>query len=442
MIKVVITTVPFIDYATPLAAPAYLKSILADNGIDCVGLDLNIEIYNIIRHDPNKELYLDFFYRQKINPQIVDKLDLMLHHYAKRLLDYNPSHIGLSLFSINSQVFTVWLCVLLRKIAPHVKILLGGPGLETLTSKVVSFPETLKKKNLIDDYIVGDATKSIVGYFKSKSSEGINDNNWQQDPDFAKISNPNFDDYDFMLYDDLSLPIVDSRGCVQNCEFCDVIAFWKKFQYVEAESIFATMLHLIDRYNVYKFQFASSICNGNLIQFKKLVKMIAQHNEKASANNEIFWNGSFIIRSKGKHSDELWQDIKKSNGYLYCGVESLASEVRIRLGKNFDNNDLDDHLQMARKYNVPINLLIIAAYHGETKQDYENAIKWFEDHRDYANNTIYQVQMTSLALLEGTALNNNIDKDAFIKDNPKRLDQFNKLKDKAIQCGFTVIAFH
>ena len=46
--KVVITTVPFIDENTPIAAPAVLKASLQANGIDCVGLDLNIEIYNKI----------------------------------------------------------------------------------------------------------------------------------------------------------------------------------------------------------------------------------------------------------------------------------------------------------------------------------------------------------------------------------------------------------
>jgi len=50
-IKVIITTVPFVDWHTPLVTPGYLKAILKKRNIDCVGLDLNIEIYNKIKTD-------------------------------------------------------------------------------------------------------------------------------------------------------------------------------------------------------------------------------------------------------------------------------------------------------------------------------------------------------------------------------------------------------
>lgn len=61
MPKVVITSMPFVDEDTPLAAPAVLKAALQAHGISCVGLDLNIEIYNKIQHRSDRHLFLDFF---------------------------------------------------------------------------------------------------------------------------------------------------------------------------------------------------------------------------------------------------------------------------------------------------------------------------------------------------------------------------------------------
>ena len=158
--KVVITTVPFIDENTPIAAPAVLKASLQANGIDCVGLDLNIEIYNKIQHYPNRNLFLNFFYKQIINEEIVDELTKILDFYAVELLSHKPDIIGLSLFSKDSQVFTAWLCAVLRQQAPGVKIVIGGSGLETLENSLFKFPDRLKKLGLIDDYITGDSETS------------------------------------------------------------------------------------------------------------------------------------------------------------------------------------------------------------------------------------------------------------------------------------------
>ena len=55
----------------------------------------------------------------------------------------------------------------------------------------------------------------------------------------------------------LSLPVVDSRGCVQKCEFCDVVAFWTKFQNLTADEIFDTMRSLSKRYNIFRFQLSN-----------------------------------------------------------------------------------------------------------------------------------------------------------------------------------------
>jgi radical SAM superfamily enzyme YgiQ (UPF0313 family) len=440
--RVVVASMPFVDDDTPLAAPAVLKASLQANGIACVALDLNIEVYNKIQHKPNRHMFLDFFHRQKIHQEIVDDLVLMLNFYAQEILYHKPTIVGLSLFSSETQTFTAWLCAMLRQQAPSVKIVIGGPGLQTLENSLFKFPDRVKKLGLIDDYITGDGETSLVEYVRGNMScPGINSYAWQPNTEFNKLPIPDYSDYRLFRYGYPMLPIVDSRGCVQACEFCDVIAFWEKFQYLTAENIFEQIQKHIQNYRVYRFQFASSICNGNLKEFKKLLQLISDYNDQTNAQAQIHWVGSFIIRSATQHKEDMWKLIKKSNGFLLTGVESIVEHVRINLGKNFTNTDLEHHLEMARKHQVQMNLLMILSYPTETESDYEQVKKWFAEHKDFANNTVLKVQCTLPGILPGTKLEKTIDRDSFQQNKSARyLNAINTVK-VIQQCGFNVQTF-
>jgi radical SAM superfamily enzyme YgiQ (UPF0313 family) len=439
---VVIATVPFVDEDSPLAAPAMLKASLEKNGVSCVGLDLNIEIYNKIKNNPNRQKFLAFFYRQIIHNDIVDDLVSMLEFYTQEILSYNPTIIGLSLFSVDSQVFTAWLCAALKQKSPDTKIVIGGPGLETLENSLFKFPDRVKKLGLIDDYITGDADTSLVEYVRGNLSHpGINSWAWKPNDNFNSLPPPDYSNYRFMYYSNALLPIVDSRGCVQNCEFCDVIAFWKKFQYLDAEQIFSRMQMYIDQHRIYRFQFSSSICNGNLREFKKFVKLVSDYNQKSIIDEQIHWVGSFIVRSSNQHPESLWELIKNSNGFLLTGVESVVERVRIGLGKRFTNQDLDHHLAMLDKFQIDTNLLLIATYPTETSEEFEQSKKWFVDHKHLASTVIKQVQLTMPAVLSGTQLEKTIDLDSFNRNSVKRLQKSHELKELIIQCGYNVKSF-
>jgi radical SAM superfamily enzyme YgiQ (UPF0313 family) len=387
-------------------------------------------------------MFLDFFHRQKIHEEIVDDLVLMLNFYAQEILYHKPTIVGLSLFSSETQTFTVWLCAMLRQRAPDVKIVIGGPGLQTLENSLFKFPDRVKKLGLIDDYITGDGETSLVEYVRGNMScPGINSYAWQPNTEFNKLPIPDYSDYRLFRYGYPMLPIVDSRGCVQDCEFCDVIAFWKKFQYLTAENIFQQIQKHIATYGVYRFQFASSICNGNLKEFKKLLQLISDYNDQTNAQAQIHWIGSFIIRSATQHKEDMWKLIKKSNGFLLTGVESIVEHVRINLGKNFTNTDLEHHLEMARKHQVQMNLLMILSYPTETESDYQQVRQWFAEHKDFANNTVLKVQCTLPGILPGTKLEKTIDHSSFQQNKSARyLNAINTVK-VIQQCGFNVQTF-
>lgn len=407
--KVVIAAVPYVNTPRPLAAPGVLKASLSRHGIESVALDLNVDAELKISHHKHKEKFVDFFKRQLAADEIIDDITLMIEYCADEILKNQPTIIALSLFCYSCQSFTAWLCARIRQQAPMVKIIIGGPGIQMLSGAMVfSFPEKLKRRNLIDDFITGDGEMSLVEYVKGNFDyPGINSGNWQPVADLNFLPVPDYSDYQWFKYQQQSIPIIDSRGCVQSCEFCDVIAFWKKFQYLSAENIFSQMMILKEKHKFTKFDFRSSISNGNLREFKKLMQMISDYNKKPDifSSERIVWDGSFIIRTAKSHNDEFWQLVKDSNpDRLFVGVESVVERVRVNLGKNFSNTDLDHFLIMTQKYQIPVNLLCISGYPGETDEEFAESKEWFRNHKQFIGNSVQGVQIASASVLPGTKL--------------------------------------
>jgi radical SAM superfamily enzyme YgiQ (UPF0313 family) len=170
------------------------------------------------------------------------------------------------------------------------------------------------------------------------------------------------------------------------------------------------MMCQIDRYNVHHFDFRSSITNGNLREFKKLISMIAEYNQTKFRSEQISWEGSFIIRPHTNHPEEMWKLLQQNNAQLFFGVESVIPRVRHLLGKNFENSDLDYHLQMTQKYSILINLLMISGYPSETYEDYHTIKQWFRDRKHFANNTVKLVNISPLGIISSTNLYRNADK--------------------------------
>jgi hypothetical protein len=404
---IVIAAVPFVDTHRSLAGPATLKAALAEHGIDCRALDLNAEVVAKLNGHWDRQKFLDFFYRQTIHDEVVDEVARIVNYCADRILAENPTTVGLSLFCHDCQVFTGWLCAVIRQ-RSDCRILIGGPGINRMVDNPDDrFIERMQRLGLIDDYISGDGDVSVVEYFKGNLEyTGINSKDWLPIADLNKIPHPDLSDYNFFWYREPSIPIVDSRGCVRTCEFCDVIEYWKKFQYKSADNIFNEMLSQMARYNVTHFDFRSSISNGNLREFKKLIAMIVEYNQGRYRSEQISWEGSFIIRQASQHPESLWQQLKASNATLFLGIESVVPRVRNGLGKSFQNEDIDYHLEMTKKYDVAVDLLFIGAYPTETQDDYEFTKQWFRDRKQYAP-YIRSVSLSQAIILPGTRLYRN-----------------------------------
>lgn len=426
---VVIAALPYVDAPhAPMAAPAVLKASLNLQNISSVAMDLNIEVYNKVNAHPLKSQIEDFFYLDSVHDTAVPVLSQILHYCANKILSNNPTVIALSVLTWQCQPFNTWLCVLLKQLSPSCRIIIGGPGIKnSVSDQLCTYAETLKQAKLIDAFITGDGDVSLIKYLEGEESyPGINSTHWIP-VDIDSLPYPDYSDYNFFLYTQDFIPIVDSKGCVRNCEFCDVIEFWEKFQYRSAENIFKEMLFQIEKYNMHAFDFRSSLSNGNLKEWKKLLHLMHDYNKSTYYDSQkIRWIAQFIVRPKSQHPEYMWQQMGETNGTLALGIESVIPHVRQGLGKHFSNEDIDYHLEMAQKYNVDLTLLMITGYPTETLDDYKTTKQWFIDRKHY-NKIVKKVALTHTHILPGTGLERKSKELELTLDGPnKMIDWYSK----------------
>jgi radical SAM superfamily enzyme YgiQ (UPF0313 family) len=382
---VIIATVPFTDSSIPLMAPAALKPIVEKVGMTCLAIDLNAEIFNMIKQDPLKDDLISFFFDEVTTDQTSDWLNDMFTSITEQMLSWKPKIVCLSVFSYVCQHATKWLAYYIKKYDPTIKIYIGGAGcLDTFTGPS-KFAGDLIKAKLVDYHVRGDGEHSLYELLKGNSDFlGINSLEWKEltNNDLSMIPIPDYTDYAFDVYEKKVLPLIGSRGCVRRCTFCDYIANWKKFQWRTAEHIFEEMKYQHKKYGIKYFKFQDSLTNGNQKEFRKLCELLAEYNN----HNEIKfkWSGYYIFREYMQSSDQDWKLVYESGAEnLVVGIENLNEDIRYAIGKKFSNKSIDLHLEQALKYNIQLQLLNIVGYVNETEEHIQFTKKWLDTHVKY-----------------------------------------------------------
>jgi hypothetical protein len=407
MTDILLAFVPWVEGNRPPLAPAVLKSAVQQAGYSATTVDLNAKVMKLVSNHPRAAELRHFFLTQEMAPDLHDAVSDIVEHCANELLKHPARILGLSLLSQDSQFFTAWLCYHLKTIDPTMKIVIGGSGIKNFIAQSdMMYAEELRNRGMIDDYIFGDGEHSIVQYLNDNLSyPGINSNTWLAIDDLDALPWADFSDYCWEDYPARGIPICDSRGCVRTCEFCDIIEHWKKYKYRSADDIYQEMLYQIKQHGITEFFFYNSLTNGNMREFTKLLDYLCEYNRTAST--PISWDGYFIVRNARQHPESMWQKLHDSGASLILGIESVVEHVRKGLGKNFDNVDIDYHLEMAQRYNVPVSLLLIVGYPTETLQDFAYTLQWFRE-RERFNNVVTSVTCTLSAVLPNTQLERNL----------------------------------
>lgn len=408
-VDVIITTVPWTDSAIPLMAPASLKPVVEQTGLSCIGIDINIEIYNMTKNHPHRDDLIRFFFDGVGSASADPWLEDMFESIVRGMLSWSPKFIGLSLFSYVSRNACEWLAYYIKKYSPETTVMIGGAGcLEQFTGPS-TFADSVLSRGIVDYHVRGDGEHALVELLKGNYNyPGINSVTWKEidREGLAKLPHPDYSNYNFSQYKKKMLGIHGSRGCVRACTFCDYIANWTKFHWRTADDIFGEMQTQYQKFGIRAFKFHDTLINGNLKEFNRLIELIANHN-RANPDQSFRWGGYYIFREKSANDDRMWQLIAESGAeVLSVGIENLNEDIRYAIGKKFSNESIDYHLEQALKHGVRLDLLFIVGYVTETQQHIDAAKAWLDSHVKFKDILIFQWG-GSLGIFPNTWLSNH-----------------------------------
>lgn len=364
MVKIVFFTVPKISPDTPPAGPAVLKAYLKKHSIDSTYCDWNRDFYDVA----TQRAYWKFGTVDGNNLQ--DKeFDKLWNNHIEWIKDYFVKNIpescefvGLSLFSFESAYATEKLCQFLREHFPDKKIVIGGPGSNTVTQKLL-------ESKLIDYSIPGDGEEALVNLLLNKSHPGINNYFIDRELSMDDIPVGNFDDLDLHRYGG-GVYIRTSKGCVLNCTFCDVRSLWPKFQFQSTDKTISDITELTTKYpEIKNIKFADSLMNGSVTKFRELLEQMA------AKKFPVKFEAKIIIRPPNQMPASDYVLLKEANfETLLPGVESGSEKVREHMGKIFSNADLKFFLDNMQKNRLKALFLFIVGYINETEDDFQETL--------------------------------------------------------------------
>jgi radical SAM superfamily enzyme YgiQ (UPF0313 family) len=403
---ILVLSCPLTDTKQPMHAGAVLKSIANKAGFSCTTIDLNaITIKWLLNNSQNAKnfpgVFLDsstirsYFWNGQVNHQTQECIDTFTGMVLEIITKYQPKILALSVFTDHSRTAAKLISQIVRQHFPGIKIILGGAGIVNPDAEdsfyhpvaqpgQISFAEKLLRNNQIDFYIQGDAEHAFLEFLKGNYDFiGINQPTWRQltNNDLVNLEYPDYSDYDWSLYEETTIGITGSKGCVRQCRFCDYINTWEKYTWRTGENIFNEMLYQKQRYNINFFHFSDSLLNGNMAEYRNLVTLLADYNA-ANPDSQFKWGSMLIIKSPAQFDDELWRLTKLSGcAFAWIGVETLSEQVRFDMNKKFTNQDLEFCIEKIIKYNISTLFLLFVGYPTETQEHIEQSIQWLKDHQ-------------------------------------------------------------
>lgn len=398
MSHVAIVALPKQDIIRPPGALSILAAACKQNQIDYSIHDFNLWLYNNLRsdtwlklddnwvsHDPF--LARDSSWYRHFLTKVVEYVDLILKS--------SPTMIAISIFSYQSMHCGIELIQELNRRPQrcNFKIVIGGSGIRTpLATNRKEMCIDLLEQGLIDYYVFGEGEITFQKLLQGIDQyPGINNFDSQQINDLDQFPLPSYDKIDPSQYKFINKPeiiITGSRGCVRDCTYCDVAAYWPKYKFRDGKKIADELYYYFKNYGITHFEFSDSLINGSLKQFKEMNQCIVDYQTLDPAF-EISFKGQYICRQTAQMNEADYEKMKQAGcDYLYVGVESFSERIRYDMHKKFSNQDLDHHLRMCGKFGIKNSLLMLVGYPTETIEDHAKNIEWLKQHSHYAKSRV------------------------------------------------------
>ena len=433
MQKSIILSVPRFAALRPQAAPAIIKGVLKHNNLPSKIIDINLQFQTTFKQKIEIKDYnaIDrwMFTNITLTQEQNKILNNFIQHQVKKIVDYGPEFVFISVFCWQCQKFTKKLCESIKK-SCSAKIVIGGQGLINQEngsfSQIPYFGLELKKLKLIDHCIRGEAETTVMNIIQGNlPCQGVDTES------YALPSNVN--EHIFMDFDDTDpadyisgypggvLPVETSRGCVRRCAFCDIPTVHMGYRSKHGNRLGAELVNYYEKYKVENYFFHDALCNGSMKDFRLFNEYLIEYYKNNNLSERTLkYSSHAIIRSEKQMNEKDYELMYRAGAdTMVIGVESGSERVRDKMRKNFDNKSLDYSMEMYSKYKIQVYLLLIVGFPNEYEEDFQETLHMLTRYQKYvADGTIIGVNLgTTLTVEEGAPIYNEWQKFNIIPTN-------------------------
>lgn len=276
---------------------------------------------------------------------------------AEALLSHSPQVIGLSVYIWNAKQ-TLDLVSLLKKLAPQVTLVLGGPEVSYETEKQEIFQWADYVVCGEGDFLFRELCQKILKGEKpaEKIQRGVL-------PEISQIVSP----YSEYTDEDIKNRIVyveASRGCPYKCEYC-LSSLDKSVRNFSIDAFLADMKVLLDR-GVRQFKFIDRTFNLSPSISTKIMRFFLQHMSLG-----LFLHFEMVPDRLPDELKELIVQFPAGSLQFEIGVQTLNPQVAALVSRRNDYQKMKENLRFLReKTSVHTHVDLIAGLPGEDLQSF------------------------------------------------------------------------
>jgi radical SAM superfamily enzyme YgiQ (UPF0313 family) len=304
---------------------------------------------------------------------------------AENILSRNPKILGLGVYIWNTRE-TLELVCLLKKIAPELVIVLGGPEVSFETET-----QTLFEKS---DYTICGEGEFLFPELCQKILSG-------NPPQIKKISGPLPEiskvqlPYQYYTDEDIKNRVIyveASRGCPYKCEFC-LSSLDTSVRSFDLDIFLLEMQKLMDR-GVRQFKFVDRTFNLSITKSRKILEFFLERIELG-----LFLHFELVPDRLPEELKEIIKKFPKGTLQFEIGVQTWSPKVARLVSRRQDYEKVSENFKfLVQETGVHIHSDLIAGLPGETLESFA------EGFDSLASLEPHEIQLGILKRLKGTPI--------------------------------------
>ena len=382
-----------------------MKIVLSSIGVQS-GTDLQLALY-----------YLkSYLLKRKASPKPTSKVKIQVFHeedsvivVAQKILKLKPQLVGFSCYIWNIEKI-LKVCRRIKKVAPHLKIVLGGPEVTPRAGEI------LAAESVIDAVVRGEGEvtfdelvrspgwdlSGVLGLSFRNGNKVINNPDRPQIRDLEEIPSPYLSVVvDLKDKNIVDLPLETARGCFFRCHYC---YYHKNFPQVRNFSLARVEkeLKLILTTGPKEVYLMDATFNSNPQRAKKILRLFIKYNRCSSLHLEL----------KAELVDqELARLLQQANCLnIEIGIQSINPKTLKAINRQFNREKFKKGINHLNKYKLFYEIQLIDALPFQSYERLKKSLDWL-----YALHPA-RVVVFQLAMLPGTILRRNASRYGIVYD--------------------------